>query len=79
MQPAGAVQVGRVCPVSPSHREAAMASTLKMFDNGTPEVSDPLSGFASIVRSIWQGVVCLAVELAGCQGRFPQLPDHGGV
>ena len=54
-----------------------MASTLKMFDNGTPEVSDPLSGFASIVRSIWQGVVCLAVELAGCSGRFPQLVGDG--
>src|SRR5262249_33485225 len=37
-QPAGAVQVGRLLPISRSHREAAMAFMLKI--NGTPHEVD---------------------------------------
>jgi isoquinoline 1-oxidoreductase alpha subunit len=38
MQPAGAVQVGRLRPISPSQRKASMAFTLKI--NGTPHEVD---------------------------------------
>jgi isoquinoline 1-oxidoreductase alpha subunit len=38
MQPAGAVQVSRLRPISPSHQKASMAFTLKI--NGTPHEVD---------------------------------------
>jgi hypothetical protein len=53
MQPAGAVQVGQLHPVSPSHKEASMAFTLKI--NGTPHTVD-VDGDAPLLCVLRDGI-----------------------